>query len=300
MDNAFNGWWLPINISTHGAAIDRLIVTLHWFMLILFVGWFFYLLYCLYRFRAGANPKADLVPRHFKLPTYLEVGVVLVEVVLLLFVASPIWARVKNEFPKPEEAITIRVVAEQFAWNIHYPGRDGKFGRTKIEAMDGTNPVGVDREDPDAKDDIITINELKIPVNKPVILKLSAKDVIHSFNIPVLRVKQDTIPGMEIPIWFEATQTGSFEIACAQLCGLGHYRMRGAFQVLAPEEFQTWLDEQHKAVLEEQGLPAEGGAPAAAAVPATAPPPAANPAVEEAKSPEAKAADAPAETKHEE
>jgi cytochrome c oxidase subunit II len=263
MDNAFNGWWLPINISTHGAGIDRLIVTLHWFMALLFVGWLLYFLYCLVRFRSGAQPKADLSQKHFKLPTYLEIGIVFVEAALLLFVASPIWAKVKNEFPNPAEAVTVRVVAEQFAWNIHYPGRDGKFGRTDIKNMDGTNPVGVDRTDPNGVDDLVTINELKVPVNKPVIVQLSSKDVIHSFGIPVMRVKQDAIPGMDIPIWFQATQTGNFEIACAQLCGLGHYRMRGAFQVIAPEEFQAWLDEQHKAVLEEQGLPAEGGAPAA-------------------------------------
>ena len=262
MDNAFNGWWLPINISTHGAAIDRLIITLHWFMAILFVGWLLYFFYCLIRFRAGANPKADLSHKHFKLPTYLEIGIVIIEAALLVFVASPILAKVKNEFPNDKDAIHIHIVAEQFAWNIHYPGKDGKFGRTKIEAMDGTNPVGVDRTDPDGKDDIITINELKIPVNKPVIVTLMSKDVIHSFSLPVMRVKQDIIPGMQIPIWFEATQTGAFEIACAQLCGLGHYRMRGAFQVLAPEEFQAWLDEQHKAVMEEQGLPADGTAPA--------------------------------------
>lgn len=265
MDNAFNGWWLPINISTHGAAIDRLIITLHWFMALLFVGWFLYFLYCLVRFRSAANPKADLAQKHFKLPTYLEIGIVIIEACLLVFVASPILAKVKNEFPNEKDAIRIRIVAEQFAWNIHYPGRDGKFGPTKIEAMDGTNPVGVDRTDPDAKDDIVTINELKIPVNKPVIVELSSKDVIHSFSLPVMRVKQDAIPGMKIPIWFEATQTGSFEIACAQLCGLGHYRMRGAFQVMAPEEFQAWLDEQHKAVMEEQGLPADGTAPAPSA-----------------------------------
>lgn len=266
MENAFNGWWLPINISTHGAAIDRLIVTIHWFMAILFVGWFIYFLYCLFRFRSGANPRADLGTRHFKLPTYLEIGIVLVEAALLIFVSSPIWAQVKNDFPDEKDAVVIRVVAEQFAWNIHYPGKDGKFGPTKIEAMDATNPVGVDRSDPNGRDDLVTINELKIPVNKPVIVHLTSKDVIHSFGIPVMRVKQDAIPGMDIRVWFQATQTGNFEIACAQLCGLGHYRMRGAFQVLSPEEFQTWLDEQNKSVLEEQGLPAEGapttGAPA--------------------------------------
>lgn len=244
--NPYSFGWLPINISTHGADIDRLIYYLHIFMLVLFVGWGAYFLYCLVRFRERAGHQADLGTQHFKLPTYIEGAVLLIEVLLLVFVSSPIWGRVKNEFPPEKDAVVIRIVAEQFAWNIHYPGRDGKFGKTVPEKMDGTNPVGLDRDDADAKDDLVTINQLHIPVNKPVIVKLSSKDVIHSFFLPVMRVKQDAIPGMEIPIHFEATQTGEFEIACAQLCGLGHYRMRGTFKVDTAEEYAAFLAEQEK------------------------------------------------------
>jgi cytochrome c oxidase subunit 2 len=175
---------------------------------------------------------------------YLEIAILLFEIVLLVFLSSPIWFDYKKGFPEEKDALVVRIVAEQFAWNIHYPGKDGKFGPTKSELMDGTNPIGLDREHPDGKDDIFTINNLHVPVNKPVIAHLTAKDVIHSFFIPVMRVKQDTIPGMVIPIHFQATQTGEYEIACAQLCGIGHYRMRGQFFVDTPEAFDKFLADE--------------------------------------------------------
>lgn len=242
------GYWLPPNISAHGEGIDHLITTLHYFMAILFIGWGAYLLYCLIFFRARAGHKADVTPKHFNLPKYLEIGVVAIEVMLLIFFSFPIWAKVKTEFPDPKDAVNIVITAEQFAWNVHYPGKDGVFGKTSNEKMDGTNPVGVDRESAEGKDDVVMLNDLRIPVNKPVIVTLKAKDVIHSFFLPVMRVKQDAIPGMDIPIWFQAKETGQFEIACAQLCGIGHYRMKGNFTVLTQEEYDKWLDEEHKAL----------------------------------------------------
>jgi cytochrome c oxidase subunit 2 len=138
----------------------------------------------------------------------------------------------------------MRVVAQQFAWNIHYPGVDGIFGKVDPKLMDSSNPLGLDLNDPHAKDDVTTINQLHIPVNTPVSVMLSSKDVIHSFGIPVMRVKNDAIPGYNVPVWFQATQEGEFEIACAQLCGLGHYRMRGFFVVESKDKFNAWLAEQ--------------------------------------------------------
>lgn len=246
MENTQYGYWLPPNYSTHGAGIDQLISVLHWFMLVLFVGWGIYLVYCLIKFRERPGHQADLTPHHFPFPKYVEVAIVLVEVGLLVFFSYPIWARVKSDFPPEDKSLHVRIIAEQFAWNIHYPGADGKFGRTKVELIDGTNPIGLDKEDEAAKDDVVTINQFNIPVNKPVIVDLSSKDVIHSFFLPVMRVKQDTIPGMTIPVWFEATQTGEFEIACAQLCGLGHYRMRGAFNVMTQDQWNSWFAEELK------------------------------------------------------
>lgn len=246
MEKVQYGYWLPPDISTHGAGIDGLINVLHWFMLVLFVGWGLYLVYCLFKFRERPGHKADLGHHSFPIPKYVEIGVVLVEVALLVFFSYPIWARYKSDFPPEDKSLHVHIIAEQFAWNIHYPGADGKFGRTKIELIDGTNPVGLDKEDPAAKDDVVTINQFNIPVNKPVIIDLSSKDVIHSFFLPVARVKQDAVPGITVPIWFEATKTGEFEIACAQLCGLGHYRMRGAFNVMTQDQWNSWMAEELK------------------------------------------------------
>jgi cytochrome c oxidase subunit II len=248
MDEKYR-WWLPPDISTHGAGIDRLINVIHIFMVLLFVGWGIYLLYCLIRFRAKPGHKADTRHHHFRLPQYIEIGIAIFEVILLVFVSYPIWAAYKKDFPPEKDALVVRVTAEQFAWNIHYPGPDGKFGKTSPELIDGTNPVGLDRNDPDAKDDIISVNVFNIPVHKPVIVHLTSKDVIHSFSLPSMRVKQDVIPGMNIPIWFEATETGEFDIACAQLCGIGHYRMRGMFNVQTPEAYAQWIAEQEKELM---------------------------------------------------
>lgn len=235
------GWGLPFNASAHGAEIDRLIWIIHIFMFALFIGWSIYLLYALIRFRSRPGHQASYQLDHFKAPTYAEVAVALFEVLLLVGFSFPVVHSVRNAFPPADAALQIRVVAEQFAWNVHYPGTDGIFGKTRIQFIGPSNPVGLDSNDPAAKDDLVMINQLHIPVHKPVIAELSSKDVIHSLSIPVMRVKQDVIPGQVIPVWFEAAKTGNFEIACAQLCGLGHYRMRGFFTVETEEEFNQWL-----------------------------------------------------------
>jgi len=179
-----------------------------------------------------------------------------VEAVLLIGFAIPLWATRVEAMPPESEALVVQVTGEQFAWNVHYPGADRTFGRTDINLLDlQTNPLGLDRSDPAAKDDVTTVNQLYLPVNRPVIVRLRSKDVIHSFGVPEFRVKQDAVPGFTIPIWFVPTvttadmrsQTGNpefqYEIACAQLCGLGHARMRGFVTVQSDQEFQTWLAE---------------------------------------------------------
>lgn len=236
------GFGFPVDISTHGYEIDRLINIVHVFMAILFIGWFIFFVYTLFRFRAKPGHKAAYHTKHFKLPTYLEVGVAITEVILLVVFSIPLWYHVKKDFPAKEKSLEVRVVAEQFAWNIHYPGKDGVFGKTDPKLMNASNPTGLDPDDPAGKDDVTTINQLHVPANKPVIAHLTSKDVIHSFALPVMRVKQDVIPGQSIPVWFEAKRAGNFEIACAQLCGLGHYRMRGYFIVDENEAFNTWMD----------------------------------------------------------
>lgn len=243
----YYGWGLPINVSADGASIDNLIYIFHGFMAVLFVGWLTFLIIALIRFRQRPGHKAEYKTDHFKTPTYAEIGVAIFEVFLLFAFAFPLFNQYRNVFPPKDQSLEMRVVAEQYAWNIHYPGKDGVFGKTEPEFMGPTNPVGLDENDKAAIDDIVTINQMHVPINKPVIVHLSSKDVIHSFAIPVMRVKQDVIPGQAISVHFEAVKTGKFEIACAQLCGLGHYRMRGFFTVDTPEDFDAWLEEQEKA-----------------------------------------------------
>jgi len=233
---------LPDVASSHGAELDYMMSLVHWLMILLFVIWAPFFLYTLFRFRKSKNPVANYNGAQGKVSTYLEVGVVVAEVVLLFGFAIPQWSTIKNDFPAESEAVVVHVVAEQFAWNIHYPGPDGVFGRKSPDLVDTvTNPLGIDRDDPNAQDDITTLNELHLPVNRPVIVHLSSKDVIHSFGIPQMRVKQDAVPGLNIPVWFEPIQTGDYEIACAQLCGIGHYRMRAFVTVHTQADFDTWI-----------------------------------------------------------
>jgi cytochrome c oxidase subunit 2 len=249
---------LPLNASTHGAELDYLTALVHWFMLVLFVGWGLFFIYCLFRFRRKANPVASYAGAKGKFSTYGEAGIVLIEVVLLSAFAVPIWAKRVGRVPAESEAVRVRVVAEQFAWNVHYPGADGVFGRTSVDKIaTGTNPLGIDLADPAAKDDITTVNQLHLPVNRPALIYLSSKDVIHSFFLPQMRVKQDAIPGQVIPVYFTPSMVtppesqfptcfkdkNCWEIACAQLCGLTHYRMQGYYTVHSQQDFQKWLAE---------------------------------------------------------
>jgi cytochrome c oxidase subunit 2 len=253
--------WLgmPPLAAAHGAQIDNLIGWIHIFMLILFVGWGAFLLYAIIRFRQSRNPVADYKGVTSHRSTYLEVAVAVVEAVLLIGFAIPLWATRVEALPPENEALVVQVTGEQFAWNIHYPGADRVFGRTDIKLLDlQSNPLGLDRTDPAAMDDVTTVNQLYLPVNTPIIVRLRSKEVIHSFGVPELRVKQDAIPGLTIPIWFiptvttaeMRTRTGNpefqYEIACAQLCGLGHARMRGFVTVQTADEFQQWLDAEVK------------------------------------------------------
>ena len=251
---------LPLLASAHGGQIDSMLSWIHVFMLILFVGWGVFFAYTLFRFRRSRHPVASYAGVKSHTSSYLEIGVVVVEALLLFIFAIPLWAARVDGRPADSEALLVQVTGEQFAWNVHYAGPDGIFGRTDIQLLDlQENPLGLDRADPAAKDDVTTLNQLNLPVNKPVIVRLRSKDVIHSFGVPEFRVKQDAVPGLTIPIWFipnvttaeMRTRTGNpefqYEIACAQLCGLGHYRMRGFVTVQIAEEFQTWLEEEGRA-----------------------------------------------------
>ncbi len=242
--------WLrmPAAASAHAGDVDQIMALVHWLMLVLFVGWSIFFVYVLVRFRRGANPAASYHGVRGRWSTWVEGGVLAAEVILLAFFSIPAWSARVDAFPPEQQSTVVRVVAEQFAWNVHYPGRDGRFGRTDITLLSATNPIGLDRADPAGRDDVTTINRLNLPVGRPVIVYLSSKDMVHSFTLPQMRVKQDAVPGIAQPVWFTPTRTGEWEIPCSQLCGLGHYRMRGFYTIQTQADFDTWLASETAAV----------------------------------------------------
>jgi cytochrome c oxidase subunit 2 len=230
------------NASEHGFLIDNMLEFCHWFMLTLLVGWSTFFAFTLFRFHKSRNPKANYhgVKSHFS--SHIEFSVVLIEAVLLLGFALPLWGRRVNEFPKGD-AITVRVVGQQYAWNFHYAGPDGIFGKANVNLVSMSNQLGLDRNDPNAKDDITMLNEIHLPVDRNVILQISSKDVIHSFSLGAMRIGQDAIPGLQVPIWFKPVKKGTYEIVCGQLCGSGHYSMKASMIVESQEDFNSWLKE---------------------------------------------------------
>jgi cytochrome c oxidase subunit II len=233
---------LPPLASENGQGVDDLIIYVHWLMLALFVGWIIYFFYAVNRFRSSRNPKADYVGVRNHASSYMEITVAAIEAVLLIFIAVPLWAKAVDKFPSPGESTVIQVVAQQFAWNARYAGPDGVFGRQDMKFVASDNIFGVDPTDANGKDDIQVLNEIHVPVGKPVIIYLSSKDVIHSLKIIAMRVCQDAIPGLRIPVWFKPTTIGRYQINCAQLCGNGHAAMTGGFiTVESQADFDKWL-----------------------------------------------------------
>ena len=239
---AHNVLGLPELASSNGQAVDDLIVYVHWLMLALFVGWILYFGYVLFRFNDARNKKADYQGSKSKVPSYVELAIVAIEAVLLLGIAVPLWAKNVSHFPTPAESTVVQIVAQQFAWNARYPGLDGKFGSQDMKLVAETNVFGVNPTDLAGKDDVQVFNEIHVPVNKPVLIYLSSKDVIHSLKLVAMRLTQDAIPGLRIPCTFTPTKIGRYQIECAQLCGNGHAAMAGGFVVVqSQEDFTAWL-----------------------------------------------------------
>jgi cytochrome c oxidase subunit 2 len=251
-------------------------------MLVLFVGWGLFFLYTLVRFRKSRNPVASYEGAKSHFSTYGEAAIALIEVILLVGFAVPIWANRVGHVPKPSEAVTVRVMAQQFAWNVQYPGPDGVFGR--VRPTEGSSTIELDPSDPAGKDDILTLNQLHLPVGKTALIELTSRDVIHSFFLPYMRVKQDAIPGITIPVYFTpnlvtpaasqfpecAVKHECWEIACAQLCGASHYRMRGYMTIDTPESYAKWLSDNAPKPAAAPTAPATlAPSPAAVSAPAT-------------------------------
>lgn len=215
-------WLLPETISTYGPEIDRIYYMILWITGIVFVLTEACLVYFLFRYRHKEGRKAAYVHGNAKAEVVWTVIPALI-VLFIAFTSRDVWNQIRDPDRIPENAMPIRVTAKQFEWNAVYPGPDGEL---------------------DTPDDLTSRNILHVPVDRPVVVLLNAEDVIHSFFLPALRVKQDAVPGMETPVWFEATETGEYVLACAELCGLGHYRMKGTLTVHSQADFQAWQAEQ--------------------------------------------------------
>jgi len=161
----------------------------------------------------------------------------------VLVLGIPVFNQLYLQEP-PADAVVIEIMAEQFTWNVRYPGPDGEFGRTDPTLISTENGIGLDMEDPAASDDIRELALFTVPVDRAVRIKLRSKDVLHSFYLPNHRIKQDAVPGMTIDVWFTPTREGEFELACAELCGFGHYQMRGFMSVVSSEAYEAWLTER--------------------------------------------------------
>ncbi len=210
---------LPQAASSIAPSVDRL-----FYIILGITGFFFFvvegaLLWFVWRYRHRPGRTATYIHGN----TTVEIIWTVVPAIILIwltFSSQRLWAAIREHVPA--NPIEVEILAEQFVWNIRYPGPDGRF---------------------DTADDVTTINQLHLPLNQPVVIWLKSKDVIHSFFVPAFRIKQDAVPGRTGQVWLQATRPGHYEIACAQLCGLGHYRMRGFVTVEPPDTFQAWLKE---------------------------------------------------------
>lgn len=215
------GWWLPENISSYGSKVDHLFKVILVIVTIAFIGTQALLVFALFKY-SSHDGKSTFIHTHH----WLEIGWTIVPAVILVFIAFyqfDTWLEIKSPKSFPKNEPDAEVLAGQFEWRIRYPGRDAKLGTV---------------------DDIVVVNELHVPVEKDFMIRLSSRDVLHSFFLPNLRVKQDAVPGMAIPVWFHATKEGTYDLLCAELCGWGHYKMRGILTVHSASGYEQWLNDQ--------------------------------------------------------
>ena len=252
---------LPPLASEHGELVDHMIGIVHWFMLVLFIGWSIYLIMVFTKFRAKTNPKADYIGVRGHGTTHIEIGVIIVEGILLLGFAFPLWAERSNEYPTGPEVLKMRAVGEKFNWTFQYPGKDGVLGNISLKNLDvaSGNTIGRDTKDPNGKDDFVKGGVMTLPVNRPVIVDVTSKDVIHNLALIPMRIAQDATPGVRAHIWFKPTKVGEWDIICGQLCGPGHSQMKARLVVVEEKDFDDFVKDN---------TPAAPAAPAPAATPA--------------------------------
>ncbi len=233
-------WWFPEAISEHAPALDRqflitiVVVGIAFTAAQIGLGWMVWK----YRDTGSRSDRATYSHGSNRLEVLWTIITAVIFITLGLMGQS-VWASLRLH-DAPAGSYSVEVVAQQFQWNFHYAGKDGKYGRTDPQLIDDSalNFVGLDSSDPASADDSVTTS-LVIPVNRPVELRLRSKDVIHNFWVPQLRFKQDLVPGMEIKVHFTANKVGKYELACAELCGQLHFKMRSFMLVLPEADIQA-------------------------------------------------------------
>jgi cytochrome c oxidase subunit 2 len=236
-------WWLPPGASEATGFIDGQFTLTFILMGIVFVAAQLGLGYIVYMFRE--RPSSGPVPYSHG-NTRLEIVWTTLTTILFIglnLMGSRVWASQRFD-PPADDAVKVEVTGMQFAWYFRYPGKDGTFAPTSVKLMDPSAgseaAIGLDTSNPDSKDDIVT-GTMYLPVNREIDLSLRSVDVIHNFFVPALRFKQDLVPGLNIHMHIKPTVIGDYEIACAELCGLGHYKMHGMVHVVSQEDFDKWL-----------------------------------------------------------
>jgi len=245
-------WWFPEGISTHAGAIDAQFTRTLWVVGIAFTSAQFALGYAVFKFGRKGDERAVYTHGSNRLEiTWTTVTAAVF--VILAILGQRVWANLHlNE--APADSVRIEVVAQQFQWNFHYSGADGTMGKTEARYIDDSalNFVGLDPNDAAGKDDA-QLTTLVIPKDRPVELTLRSKDVIHSFFVPALRYKQDSLPGMAIKVHFTATKEGKYEIPCAELCGSLHYNMKSNMIVVPSDEFDRLMSMSEDKLKEQIG-----------------------------------------------
>ncbi len=250
--------------SVHGELVDNLLELVHWFMVLLGVGWTIFIAYTLWRYNKHNNPKASYSGVTSHASSHIEVGVIITEIILLLGFAFPLWGQRTDDIPTDADVINIRAIAQQYAWTFHYPGADGKFGNTSPYFYSTTNAAGIDPDDPNGKDDI-TASEMVVPLKAKVVVGVTSKDVIHNLALVRARQATDAVPGQINRIWFIPTMLDTSEIICGQLCGPGHGSMKGTLKIVTDKEYADWTKEQNTFGSTPQPTAAPAAAPAAEA-----------------------------------
>jgi cytochrome c oxidase subunit II len=232
-------WWTPI--ASNWSYIDHTLVITFWITGVVFAAVVLFMAYCVYRFRHREGLKAAYEPESKRLETWLTI-VTGVGVAAMLAPGLYVWAQFVTV---PDDATEVEVVAQQWQWSYRLPGEDGQLGKSDARLVTFENPLGLDPDDPHGQDDVvIEADALHLPIGKPVKVLLRSIDVLHNFYVPEFRAKMDMVPGMITYFWFTPTRTGTFEVLCAELCGVGHGYMRGIVNIDTEEDYQAWLQEQ--------------------------------------------------------